>query len=794
MGRLLALAAALIAAALIAWWGERTPEPVAASAPATAFSAERAMADVRVIARVPHPMGSPENQQVRDYLVGRMTALGLSPQVRRDNAYTHRTVRGDVFVSGGAVENVIGVLPGRDRSLPAVALMAHYDSVPGSPGAADDAAGVAAALEIARAVKAQGVPARDLMLVITDGEESGLLGANAFFKRDPLARRIGLLLNMEARGGGGRVQMFETSAGNGPLIDLLSRTGEQPTSSSLSVFIYEKMPNDTDFTESKKVGVSGLNYAFIGRQFDYHSATSTPANLDRGTLQDLGDQVLATGRAAAFATTLPGKGEDAVYSQVFGDLIFAYPAWGGWLVLLVAAGLIAVGVSRARRIEPLVWTDIARGAGATLFAVLGSAAVLHFARRATGADFGYVEQRFLLAQVSRWEAAVMLLAVGFLVMAAAELARGRRKVALVPLAAGIAGSALGGFDQTGLILGVAAALVAVAAYGRPVGRAGAWTGVLTISLVAAVAAQIAAPATAYMFAWPLLLAGVGAAASAMSCRRGPATLALLGLLAALGLAWIAGTAHGLFLGLDMPELLAATVWLAAILIWPLAQPEEGAPPARLVGPVLLVAGLAVLVAVRLNTPWDARYPQAVHVAYHLDQDTGRAWRVSSLARTPWVNAVLTADGGAVARRDTWALRRPHEAAPARPEPMAAPTLSLAAQPDGSLVLAALPPAGARQISVQLRANTAVAIENIAGLPFSASLKPGSWSRVSWEASPQGFGMRLRPAGPGALDVRYVATWDDWPTGAQALPAQPKAQMGFDTSGSTIVSGTRRFTW
>nr|QQZ51290.1 hypothetical protein JKL49_09545 [Phenylobacterium glaciei] len=34
---------------------------------------------------------------------------------------------------GGVVENLIGVLPGKDRKAPALALMAHYDSVPGSP-------------------------------------------------------------------------------------------------------------------------------------------------------------------------------------------------------------------------------------------------------------------------------------------------------------------------------------------------------------------------------------------------------------------------------------------------------------------------------------------------------------------------------------------------------------------------------------------------------------------------------------------------------------------------------------
>ncbi|HVI34238.1 M20/M25/M40 family metallo-hydrolase [Phenylobacterium sp.] len=794
MGRVLALLAALVAATLIAWFDARPPAPEPATAPAAVFSAERAMADVAQIAREPHPMGTPANHRVRDHLLARMTTLGLSPQVRRGDAVTHRQRGGDTFVSGGAVENLVGVLPGRDRTLPAVALMAHYDSVPGSPGAADDAAGVAAALEIVRAIKAQGEPVRDVMVLITDGEESGLLGANAFFKRDPLARRVGLVVNMEARGISGRVQMFQTSAGNGELIDLLRRHAERPSSSSLSVFVYENMPNDTDMTESNEAGFPGMNFAFIGRQFDYHAATATPANMDRGTLQDLGAQVLAVTRAAAFAPTLPGKAPDAVYSQVFGDLVLAYPAWGGWIVLAVAGGLMLLGVVRARRIEAFPWPDVARGAGATISAVLGSAAILHFARRATGADFGYFEQRFLLAQVSRWEAAVFLLAMGFLLWSACELARGRRNIALVPLAAGLASSAFGGLDPLGAGLGVGAAVVAVLTYGRPAGRPGAWTGVLALTFLVAVAAQVAAPATGYMFAWPLALAGVGGAATAMAARRGLPAYALLALLAAIGLGWIAGTAHVLFLGLDMPELLAAAVWLAAILIWPLAQPEEGAPPARLVGPLLVAAGLVALVAVRLNDPWDARHPRATLVVYHLDQDTGRAWRVSTLERTPWVERVLTADGGRIAPSGHWAIGRPHIAAAARPLPAPTAQASLARQSDGSVLLTVVPPAGAREIGLRLRADTAVTLEQVASLPVKLILTPGRWTRVNWEAAPEGLTLRLRPAGPGTLDVRYIATIDGWPAGAAPLPPRPAADMPFDASDSVRVSGTRRFSW
>src|SRR6185436_2018823 len=216
--------------------------------------------DVNFLAAVPHPIGSPDNANVRDALVGRMLRLGLSPQVRPGIGVRSSRDNPSIFAAG-AVENVVGILPGRNRNAPALALLAHYDSVPASPGAADDMLGVATALEVVRAIKARGTPARDVMVVITDGEEAGLLGANHFFRRDPLATHIGLVINMEARGGGGRVQMFQTSPKNGELIRLFQRTAVRPSSSSLAVMIYEALPNDTDLTEVLKVGLTGLNYA-----------------------------------------------------------------------------------------------------------------------------------------------------------------------------------------------------------------------------------------------------------------------------------------------------------------------------------------------------------------------------------------------------------------------------------------------------------------------------------------------------------------------------------------------------
>jgi len=799
MVRAIALLAALAGALLLAWTGTKTPAPAPASAPATAFSAERAMADIRQIARAPHPVGSAANARVRDILIGRMTALDLSPGTQTAQAFETRAVRGDGWLVGATVENIVGVLPGRDRALPALALTAHYDSVPASPGAADDATGLAVTLETLRAIEARGTPARDIIVIITDGEEAGLLGARAFFDQHPLRKRVGLVINMEARGGGGRANMFQTGPDNGAIIAAFARTAVNPVSNSLAVFLYENMPNDTDFTVSKAAGVPGLNFAFIGRQFDYHAMTSTPANLDVGSVQSMGDQVLAAAADLAFARTLPGKAPDAVYSQAFGSVVLAYPAWGGWILLLAAAALLTVAVLTARETADLPPADVARGAGAALFVLAASALLLHLARRATGVDFGFLEQRPLLAQWGPWETALAALGLAVLLLAPPLLARGgaRRGLAGAALVAGLLCSALGGWDPVGLGLGVAAALLGFAAFGRPVGLPAAWLGVLVTGLVVAIALQALQPTVAFLVAWPLVLAAVGAAATALGTREDRPHTAALALLAALGGGWLAVFFHSVAQGLDMPDLLGLFLWLGALLVWPLAWPAR--PWRRALAPAagLLLAGLALTGFVRLNDPWTARHPRATSVFHVTDLTRGETLRVATTPGDldPWSRRVLTADGGAVGRRDLPPLRRGVVwAAQARPVGAAGARVEITRSADGRVVLRAAPPPGARVLILDLKADVPMVAATVNGRPVKLLATAGVWTHLRWTATPGGVEIALTPRQAGALEIRHASIDERWPEGASPLPARPADVMAFDLSDSTVVIGASRFSW
>lgn len=76
--------------------------------------------------------------------------------------------------------NVVAHLKGVTR--PSVLLGGHYDSVPGAPGANDNASGTAVVLEIARNLSTTPL-ARQSWFVAFDGEEDGLHGSRAFVSK-----------------------------------------------------------------------------------------------------------------------------------------------------------------------------------------------------------------------------------------------------------------------------------------------------------------------------------------------------------------------------------------------------------------------------------------------------------------------------------------------------------------------------------------------------------------------------------------------------------------------------------
>lgn len=129
------------------------------------------------------------------YIEGEFTALG----------YPVRSQRYRVSSPAGEVRNLVVEIPGHGQTGEIVVLGAHYDSVPGSPGANDNASGVAALLELARLLK-DASPGRTLRLVAFANEEppffsTGEMGSQVH-ARESKARdeRVSAMLSLETLG------------------------------------------------------------------------------------------------------------------------------------------------------------------------------------------------------------------------------------------------------------------------------------------------------------------------------------------------------------------------------------------------------------------------------------------------------------------------------------------------------------------------------------------------------------------------------------------------------------------
>jgi len=321
---------------------------------------------------VPHPVGSAADGKVRDRIVARLRAIGYEPEVRRSFVC-------DRHGTCGQVENVTARLPGR-RPGHAVLVSVHYDSVAAGPGAADDGSGVVIALELAKHLRADAPPRNDVVFLFDEGEEAGLLGAQAFVQEDPRANEVAVVVNLEARGSSGRSFLFETSHDNAWLIRLFGAVASRPATSSLFQSVYERLPNDTDLTVFKHAGYSGVNFAFIGDVQHQHTPRDTVANLDPGSLQQQGNNALAMVRALADADLTQSRPGRAMWFDLFGFCVLAWSVGTGRVLALAAALLVALAIFLAWRrgllrlgavaAAVLAWPLTIAGSGATVWILI----------------------------------------------------------------------------------------------------------------------------------------------------------------------------------------------------------------------------------------------------------------------------------------------------------------------------------------------------------------------------------------------------------------------------------------
>ena len=582
--------------------------PAGHDAPAEAFSGARAMTHISAIAEDPRPIGSAQHDEARDYLLDELGSLGWHTEVQESVGMFDFGADGTQSIA--AVANVIATRPGTG-STGTVLLTAHYDTVAGSPGAADDGMGVGVLLETARALSTAGAPRNTVMILLTDAEEVGLLGAEAFVRERSKELGTTVVLNHEARGAGGAPMTFRMSSPNSELVEVLAAApGAFADSSSEASF--EALPNDTDFTPFVQAGLHGYDTAIIGDSAYYHSPIDGPAQLSAASLQQMGDTTLDLTHelAGMDLSAIRGGGEQIVTTLPWG--LLWYPQS---LEIPLAIGVVVLtGV--------LVWVLRRRGSLTLPRVALSAAASLVLLVAAAAASYAV------------WRLALVIDPA----QASAVVGEPYRSV-LYRLAM--------------LLAGLAAVLSVFALVRRWLGAVGLAVGMLVVLALAGVLLAFTLPGISGSVAQPALVVVTGAVVAVLlperrtAARSGVYLLALAVAAIMLGPAVWIGFDIGLGAGPLSAVLLAMFVTLTLPLIeavWPV---PAGVVPWRKVRiaavPVLLVMLTAALCAAGLvanrEGETDARQET---VAYSLDADTKKAhWASGAAPTSDWSRSLLS---------------------------------------------------------------------------------------------------------------------------------------------------------
>ncbi|KAL5990640.1 hypothetical protein ACLOJK_011543 [Asimina triloba] len=359
---------------------ERLPTPLTAEqAGKRGFSEHIAMEHVEALTRLgPHPVGSDaldlavQASGIRRIELAQKTianyVLTTSENIKKiahwevdiqldlfhaktgANRLTGGLFKGKTLVYSDLKHVVMRISP---KYLPeveesAILVSSHIDTVFSSEGAGDCSSCVAVMLELARAISqwAHGFK-KSVIFLFNTGEEDGLSGAHSFITQHPWSRAICLAVDLEAMGIGGKSGIFQLNlhpleqSGPDPwAIESFARVAKYPSAqiigqASGDLFLFGVIKSATDYqVYSELAGLSGLDFAFTDVVAVYHTKNDKLSLLKPGSLQHLGDNMLAFLLQTAASSYTPRRKEmkmreGNVYNQmVYFDVLHCVPICG----------------------------------------------------------------------------------------------------------------------------------------------------------------------------------------------------------------------------------------------------------------------------------------------------------------------------------------------------------------------------------------------------------------------------------------------------------------------------------
>ena len=213
--------------------------------------------------------------------------------------------------------NVVGVIPGSDPALrdQVVLIDAHYDHLGIQSGqrgdsifngADDDASGVVAVMEIARALARGAAPKRTVIVAATTGEEVGLLGTRWYLEH-PVRPLDAMVANLEIEMIG-RPDSLAGGPGRGWLTGFARSTmGDLFASAGLPIVADKRLEQDffmrSDNIAFAERGIVAHTLSSYNMHNDYHQPSDDVAHVDFPHMTRLIDVAVRAARLLADSPT-----------------------------------------------------------------------------------------------------------------------------------------------------------------------------------------------------------------------------------------------------------------------------------------------------------------------------------------------------------------------------------------------------------------------------------------------------------------------------------------------------------
>lgn len=256
------------------------------------------------------------------------------------------------------IQNIVVKLESGGGAPNSLLVNCHFDSVPQSPGASDDAVSCAIMLEVLEVLTQSPEPLKHNIIFLFNGAEENMLPAShGFITQHMWADQVRAFINLEACGSGGRELVFQTGPGHPWLITAYANAAPHPFASVIGQELFQSgvIPADTDFRIFRDYGkIPGLDIAYMKNGYVYHTLYDSEERIPSGSVQRAGDNLLAVVRNIAQSdvlghTDIESKG-GVVFFDFLGLFLIHYPEWFGIILnLTVVACSIYITICKISR-------------------------------------------------------------------------------------------------------------------------------------------------------------------------------------------------------------------------------------------------------------------------------------------------------------------------------------------------------------------------------------------------------------------------------------------------------------